>query len=127
MGLLQQVLFKKSGHKIVLFDRGFGDALVPSVIVNNKVGASMAIEKLIAARKKNIGFITLTPSHISPLKDRRSGFMEAMKKHKLPVSEKNICEIKFDQVEDHSQQVLGNWFKQNPTLDAVLVAIDEIY
>ncbi|HLP11773.1 MAG TPA: LacI family DNA-binding transcriptional regulator [Flavobacteriales bacterium] len=110
------------GKVVILFDRIFPKSTISSVSVQNAQGAYMAVENLAKKGKKNIGYLALTPQHISPLTDRKAGFSEAMKKLKLKFSAANICEIRFDEVDADFEKTYGAWIKKNPQVDALVVA-----
>lgn len=111
-----------AGKAVVLFDRIFPKSTIHSVSVENSTGAIMAVDNLVKKGKKNIAYLSLTPQHISPLADRKIGFNEAIKKHKLKFSPAQMCEIKFDEVHSDFEKTFGNWFKKNSHIDSVVVA-----
>ncbi|HYG49881.1 MAG TPA: LacI family DNA-binding transcriptional regulator [Flavobacteriales bacterium] len=111
-----------AGKVVILFDRVFPKSTISSVSVQNSQGAYIAVENLAKKGKKNIGYLTLTPQHISPLADRKTGFTEAMKKMKLKFSPSSICEIRFDEVDGGFEKNFSAWIKKNPQLDAIVVA-----
>jgi LacI family transcriptional regulator len=111
-----------AGKAVVLFDRIFPKSTIHSVSIENATGAAMAVENLIRKGSKNIGYLTLTPQHISTLADRRTGFTEALKKHKLKFNGNQVCEVKFDDVDGAFEKVFGTWLKKNPGIDAMVVA-----
>ncbi len=111
-----------SGKAVVLFDRIFPKSVLHSVSVENASGVALAVENLIKKGSKNIGYLTLTPQHISTLADRRAGFTEALKKSKSKFSNNQICEVKFDDVDESFEKVFGAWLKKNPGIDAMVVA-----
>ncbi len=113
---------QQAGKAVLLFDRVFSKSQIPSVSVENAHGAFMAVENLHKKGKKNIGYLTLTPQHISPLADRKTGFNEAIKKFKLKSFASQICEIKFDEVYSGFEKAFSAWIKKNATIDAMVVA-----
>jgi LacI family transcriptional regulator len=111
-----------AGKAVVLFDRVFNKSTLHSVSVENGLGVSLAIENLINKGSKNIGYLTLTPQHISTLADRKVGFVDALKKHKLKFNTNQVCEVRFDDVDGAFEKVFGAWLKKNPTIDAMVIA-----
>lgn len=111
-----------AGKAVVLFDRVFSKSTIHSVSVENSNGAFIAVEILFKKGKKNIGYLSLTPQHISPLSERKSGFNEAIKKFKLKFTPSQMCEIKFDEVYSGFDKAFGAWIKKNSSIDAMVVA-----
>ncbi len=71
---------------IVLLDRTFDDARFPYVGVNNVQGAFLGTQHLIERGYTDIGI--LSGFHrLSTMRDRLSGFEQAMQKHNLPIRE----------------------------------------
>lgn len=113
---------RKAGQTIVLFDRIFSRSGIPSVSVQNEKGAMLAVEQFIQQGRKKIGYLTLTPQHISPLYDRFEGYKQAIKKHRLKTPAQGICEIKFDDLDTRSEKIFAGWLQKNRDMDAILVA-----
>jgi LacI family transcriptional regulator len=111
-----------AGKVVILFDRIFPKSTISTVSVQNAQGAFMAVENLAKKGKKNIGYLALTPQHISPLYDRKAGYSDAMKKLKLKFSPANICEVSFDEVDGDFEKSFGTWIKKNPQIDGIVVA-----
>lgn len=95
-GILKELL--KERFPFVLIDRYIPDFDASSVVVDNYNGSLQAVEHLIANGHRNIGLLTISPSHLSSLREREKGYEEALWKHGLNVSEQNIFEIPFDSI-----------------------------
>lgn len=91
---------KSQNTPFLLLDREFGNGLFPSVTVDNRKGAEMLVQHLIDKGVSNIGVITLSPSHLSTLKDRISGYKEALKKNKIEIKESLLREVSFENLRE---------------------------
>jgi LacI family transcriptional regulator len=111
---------------LVLFDRKFENANYSSVTVDNCEATRQAIDYFVQKGHKNIGFITLAPSHISPLIDRKKGFIESMKHHNLPVDSNNILELGFYDLKDKQYHQIKDFIEQREDLTAVFTTNNSI-
>ncbi len=84
----------------LLLDREFASGVFPSVTVDNKQGAELLIQHLIDKGNKQIGLITLSPSHLSTLQDRKNGYKEALKKNGLEFREELMREVSFENLRE---------------------------
>jgi LacI family transcriptional regulator len=84
----------------LLLDREFATGLFPSVTVDNRQGAEMLVQHLIDKGTTNIGLITLSPSHLSTLKDRVTGYKDALLKNKLEFKESLLREVSFENLRE---------------------------
>jgi LacI family transcriptional regulator len=112
----------ESGKSVVLFDRIFTGSQIPCVSVENNKGALMAVETLLAEGKKNIGFLTHAPAHISPLKDRIAGYNQAIQKHNLDGNTNRVCEVSYEHLEYGITSTIDKFFNEHSDTDAMLVA-----
>ncbi|TKB96883.1 LacI family DNA-binding transcriptional regulator [Pedobacter cryophilus] len=86
-------VFQRKGIPIVFFNRVCEEMIVPKVIVNDYEGAFKAVEHLILTGKKRIAHLT-GPSSLSISKKRLNGYLDALKKHDIPVDDELI--ISYD-------------------------------
>lgn len=113
---------KKSRKPLVLMDRIFQDKKFLSVSVENKSGSELMVKHLIDKKRKNILLLTISPSHISPMKERRDGFVEACKKYKNSISTFKIIEIPFETMLDEVKKITQDIFLKKITVDAIFTA-----
>jgi len=85
---------RKRGVPLVLFDRVNEELKVPSVVVNDYMGAYKATQHLIDQGCKRIAHIA-GQQHVSIFRQRLNGYMDALKNNNLPV-DKTL--IKFGSV-----------------------------
>ncbi|MET1054227.1 MAG: substrate-binding domain-containing protein [Pedobacter sp.] len=111
----------KDRTPVVVFDRHLPGLEVSTVLVNNVEGTSMATESLIKQGKKNIAFVTVDVE-ADEIKDRYTGYVKALKAHKIKVDDK-ICKlIPFANTAEETTAELLTFFTENPQVDAVLFA-----
>ncbi len=84
----------------LLLDREFASGLFPSVTVDNRKGAEMLVQHLLDKGVNNIGLITLSPSHLSTLKDRITGYKDALKKNKIELKDALLREVSFENLRE---------------------------
>jgi LacI family transcriptional regulator len=90
----------KQKTPFLLLDREFSSGLFPSVTVDNRKGAEMLVQHLIDKGSKNIGVITLSPSHLSTLKDRVMGYRDALKKNNIELNDSLLREVSFENLRE---------------------------
>lgn len=101
---------------VVLIDRNFTNLEVPYVGVDNKSAAVQAINHFLKYGHQKIGLITLTPSYISPLRDRKQGYSDSLIKHGLSVNDNLILELEYADLKDKQYSKIENYLlKQKPT------------
>jgi DNA-binding LacI/PurR family transcriptional regulator len=88
---LQQLIDKKI--PMVLFDRIDDSLNVSKVVVDDKAGAFKAVEHLIETGCRKIAFVG-GPDNLYVSHERMSGYIDALKKHDLPIDESMILHCK---------------------------------
>jgi DNA-binding LacI/PurR family transcriptional regulator len=78
---------RQIGSRLVLVD-GYAGSQEPmdSIVTDNRGGARMAVEHLIAQGHRRIGLIGSHPHSYPSIRERRAGFIEAMSAHDLPLT-----------------------------------------
>lgn len=84
----------------VMMDREFPKYEFPSVTVDNRKGAEMAVNRLLENGAERIGMITLSPSYISTLRDRFLGYKDALEKNDITFNQKLVREVTFENIEE---------------------------
>jgi len=113
---------KKSGKPFVLIDRVFEDKNFPSVSVENKWGAELAVKYFVDNNKKNLLMLNISPSHISPIREREEGFLNACKKFKSSISSSQVEEIHFERTEEEVRKIIQKIYLKNISVDAIFTA-----
>jgi LacI family transcriptional regulator len=80
---------KKRNTPIVFFDRANDTIGIPSVVIDDYLGAFMATEHLIEQGYKNIAHVS-GPQNIKVFEDRLKGYHAAMHAHKMKVKKNHI-------------------------------------
>lgn len=96
-------MFDRLSHQkipFLLLDREFSSGLFPSVTVDNRQGAEILIQHLIDKGSQKIGVISLSPAHLSTLKDRVTGYKDALKKNKIEFNEAFLREVSFENLRE---------------------------
>ncbi len=82
----------------VLIDRYIPGVKTNNVLVNNYQGAFDMTEHLLSLDLKRIALLTISPSHLSTMKQRISGYKDALRQHGVKVNNKLIREIPHDSI-----------------------------
>ncbi|NLO71636.1 MAG: LacI family transcriptional regulator [Porphyromonadaceae bacterium] len=72
--------------QLVFYDRICIGIITDRVVVDDYAGALTAVEYLISTGCKRIAFYS-SPTHLEISKNRRNGYLDALRKHKLPVDQ----------------------------------------
>ena len=110
----------EQGIPLVLFDRVTDEIQCDKVIINDTEIAYEAVSKMIASGKKRIALLT-TENFFNVSTDREAGYRKALKEHGIPVDEKLILVLPFNEEID----AIGPFMDAND-IDAVL-AVNEIF
>lgn len=88
----------KENFPFVLIDRHIPKLECNYVIVDNYNSSLQAVEHLIEHGHQQIGLLSISPAHLSTIKDRQKGYNDALKKHGIKINLKNICDISYDAI-----------------------------
>ena len=113
---------KKDEFPFVLIDRNFAKFDSNYVGVENKNSSYQAVDSLIQNGAKNVGMLTISPSHLSTLCDRIEGYKDALKHHGIKVDDRLICEIPFDHIREGVKKAVTDLLKISPPVDALFLA-----
>lgn len=91
------------GFPVVLIDRTFPDASIPSVVVDNHNGAYNLANHMLEQGYKKPMALAISPSHISTINQRIDGFKEALTKAGL---EPLIIEVPFGSSQEYVDKLL---------------------
>lgn len=100
-------IFLRKGIPIVFFNRVCDEMQVPKVIVDDYDGAFKAVEHLIETGKKRIAHLA-GPNSLLISRKRRNGYLDALKKHHLPVVKDLIIpyDLSLDKVKIYVKHLL---------------------
>lgn len=88
----------KEDYPFVLIDRHIPELAASYVVVDNYDSSMQAMEELIKNGHQEIGLLTISPSHLSTIRDRERGYKDVLRNHGIRVRKNNICEIPFDDI-----------------------------
>lgn len=85
---------------LVFFDRICPDLRTDRVVVDDYAGALAAVEYLIKTGCRRIAFYT-SPMHLEISKNRKNGYMDALRNHNIPVDESliTVCDTRDAAIE----------------------------
>lgn len=85
----------KSGIPVVFYDRICTGLNTERVVVDDYVGSFAAVEYMIQTGCKRIYFYGTSP-HLEITKNRRNGYLDAMRKYRIPVTEQmmRLCDTR---------------------------------
>ncbi|NLI71448.1 MAG: LacI family transcriptional regulator [Bacteroidales bacterium] len=86
--------------QLVFYDRICIGIITDRVVVDDYAGAMTAVEHLIHTGCKRIAFYC-SPTHLEISKNRRNGYLDALRKHKLPVEKELmfVCDTREQAME----------------------------
>ncbi len=90
----------------VLIDRYIPGVKTNNVLVDNYQGAFDMTEHLLSLDLKRIALLTISPSHLSTMKQRISGYKDALRENGIPVNNKLIREIPHDSICESMERTL---------------------
>lgn len=106
-------------YPVVLLDRYLDNSNKNFVGVNNISATKEAISHFISKGHHNIGFLTLTPNHISTLRDRREGYIEALKEHDIEFKEDYIREVDYNLIKEKEYAQIKDFVQANKEISAI--------
>lgn len=106
---------------VVIFDRSLPGLEVNSVLVDCAAGSYNAVNSLIREGKKNIAFVTVDVD-VQQIKDRYTGYTNALKDNGLKPSDKLHQLVPFSSTPEEATEILEAFFRKNPEIDSVLFA-----
>ncbi len=120
-GMREDILELKNARKpVVLLDRYFAGANLPSVLVDNKASIEKGVELLVKKGYKRIAFVVTALEQVQ-MQDRLTAFREAIKKQGSGKT-KYILKLPFSTKEDAYEEGIETFLKKNPDIDAVFFA-----
>lgn len=115
--VLEEML--KDEYPFVLIDREVPGLKTNSIVVDNYKSSKSAVEHLLNSNHQEIGLLTISPSHLSTIKDREQGYKDALSAVNIPVQASNICEIPFDDIEHQVELSLKKMLHRPKPITAI--------
>ncbi len=110
------------GYAVVLIDRDLQSPGAPSVLVDNHLGAYELTRHLIGQGHRNIGHLSISPRHLSTLRNRENGYRMAMKDAALNIHEGWVREVPYDDIGISVDDLLPLMFNHEPGITALFTA-----
>ncbi|HLO31938.1 MAG TPA: LacI family DNA-binding transcriptional regulator [Anaerolineales bacterium] len=111
-------------HVPILLMGQLPDTDIPFVDVNATAGAELAVTHLIERGHRRIGIITNAPLDYTSAQQRRDGYLQALKKSKLPIKKALIKEGNYTPASGF--EAMKALLQLTPRLTAVFVASDVV-
>lgn len=108
-----------SGLPHVMIDRTFESMLSPNVSVDNAGGARLAARHLLEQGIRNVAIISITPEHISTIRDRISGFESALHDAGVVIPQHWHIRAPFEQIEQTMKTRLEEIFGSDQKPEAI--------
>ncbi len=113
--------FQRKGIPIVFFNRVCDEMMVPKVVVNDHDAAFKAVEHLIQGGRKRIAHLA-GPDSLAISRKRLTGYLDALKKYDIPVSEDLI--IQYDLTLSKVKIYIKHLMSLDPPPDALFAVND---
>jgi len=103
------------GYPFVLIDRHIPELEASCVVVDNYTSSKKAVQHLLDNGHQEIGLLTISPSHLSTIRDRERGYKDALSDNAVSLHKTNVCEIPFDDIHNKVGEELKRLLtKSNP-------------
>ncbi len=116
----------KDNVPFVLIDRYFPHTDTNYVVIDNYKGGYEATEHLIKLGYTRIAHMTLTPSHITSLKERKRGYVDALKKYNIRINKKFLCQIPYGDIKRHVYKEVRELLSSPNNVQAIFLANNNI-
>lgn len=108
-----------SGMPHVLIDRIFKNMRSPNVSVDNAGGAQLAARHLLNQGIRRVAMISVSPEHISTIRDRIIGFESALAEADVVIPEEWMIRAPFEQIENAVSKGLEQIFHAGNPPEAI--------
>ncbi len=98
---------------VLLIDRYFKNCNLQHVVVDNQHASYEAVSHLIEKGHRNIGVLAISPVWSSVMKDRLSGYKNALKINGIRLKNEIVAEIDFDKIDELICPVLEQMINRN--------------
>lgn len=90
---------QKAQFPFVLIDRYIPEMDYSYVVSDNENGTIELVQHMVDQGRKKLALFSISPSHLTSIKDRISGFSKALKKNGIKEDKDLIIEIPFDDID----------------------------
>lgn len=113
------VQLKNESFPFVLIDRKLPRLQTNYIGVDNFDGAYRATNQLLQNGYEKIALLKISPSHLTPIKDRENGYKTALREHGLRVNNRFIGQVDFDNLKEHTRQILSEMLQPSIGIRAI--------
>ncbi len=99
---------KKENYPFVLIDRQLPLNDLNSISINNHAAALQGVEHFVKNKIEKIAFFSISPSHISTMKERVNGFKEGLKNNQIKFKRNLLVEIDFNNIEAATDRAIND-------------------
>ncbi len=120
-------LMKHDNFPFVLVDRYFPE--IPDtnyVVIDNYKSSFKAVKYLIDNGHVNIAMLSISPPHLTSVKDRNKGYFDAIKKGNVNTDHYLHCQIPFEDIEQSVEFYIEKLIKYNQKVTAILTVNQNI-
>jgi DNA-binding LacI/PurR family transcriptional regulator len=112
---------------LVLVDREVGNKGIPSVTVDNMKGMESAVDYLVSASHKKIGYVTFDYKNHTIVKQRYLGYCKGLKKHKIPFNHEYIINTDLFRLKeiDGTYEFMKDYFLRKNNIPTAFAAISD--
>jgi len=103
----------------VLIDRTFDGMKSPNVSVDNFGGARMAARHLLTQGLTKLAIVTISPEHISTIRDRVNGFESALNETGIHIPDKWFIRAPFNRIEETVKENIQRIYQSGDMPEAI--------
>ncbi len=121
------MVMKNENFPFVLVDRYFPE--IPDtnyVVIDNYKSSFKAVKYLIDMGHVNIAMLSISPSHLTSVKDRNKGYFDAIKKGNINTDHYLHCEIPFENIEQSVEVSVERLLRYEQKVTAILTVNQNI-
>lgn len=121
------MVMKNENFPFVLVDRYFPE--IPDtnyVVIDNYKSSFKAVKYLIDMGHVNIAMLSISPSHLTSVKDRNKGYFDALKKGNINTDHYLHCQIPFENIEQSVEVSVERLLRYEQKVTAILTVNQNI-
>ncbi len=112
---------KSENYPFVLVDRYFPEISDTNyVVIDNYKASYKAVKYLTEIGHKNIAMLSISPPHLTSVKDRNRGYLDALRKAGITIDHYLHCQIPFESIEHGTEWALKQLLNYEKKITAVL-------
>lgn len=121
------MVMKQENFPFVLVDRYFPEISDTNyVVIDNYKSSFKAVKYLIDLGHVNIAMLSISPSHLTSVKDRNKGYFDALKKGNINTDHYLHCQIPFENIEQSVEYSVEKLLRYDQKVTAILTVNQNI-